>query len=91
MEELVMQEILLFASLISPIILGFVELIKKTVKFPNNYVPVVAIFVGLVVAFAAGTFSDLDIQLRLWAGALSALAATGLFELVTKSNGYTKK
>jgi len=85
-----MQEVLLFSTLIAPIILALVELVKGTVKFPKNYVPLVALVIGLAVGFAAQPFTDLDMVLRLWAGGLAGLSATGLFELVKKNDGFTK-
>ncbi len=85
-----MQEVLAFATIIAPIILALVELTKSTVKFPKNYVPLVALFIGLAVGFAAQPFTELDLVLRLWGGGLAGLSATGLFELVKKTDGYTK-
>jgi uncharacterized membrane protein AbrB (regulator of aidB expression) len=85
-----MEQVLLFATLISPIILALVELVKNTVKMPRNYVPLVAVIVGLLVGFAAQPFTELDLVLRLWAGGLAGLSATGLFEFVNKRTGYTK-
>lgn len=85
-----MAEVLIFATLISPIILGVVELIKQTASFPKKYVPLIAVVVGILVGIAAQPFTELDLVLRLWAGGLSGLAATGLFELVKPSTGNTK-
>lgn len=85
-----MEDVLLFATLISPIILALVELVKNTVKMPKNYVPLVAVIVGLLVGFAAQPFTELDLVLRLWAGGLAGLSATGLFEFVNRRSGYTK-
>lgn len=85
-----MEQVLLFATLISPIILALVELVKNTVRMPKNYVPLVAVIVGLLVGYAAQPFTDLDFVLRLWAGGLAGLSATGLFEFVNRTNGYTK-
>jgi hypothetical protein len=85
-----MQEVLLFSTLIAPIILALMELVKKTVKFPKNYVPLVALVIGLVVGYAAQPFTELDLVLRLWGGGLAGLSATGLFELAKKTDGYTK-
>lgn len=85
-----MEQVLLFATIISPIILALVELVKQTVKFPKNYVPLVALIVGLAVGFASQPFTELDLVLRLWAGGIAGLSATGLFELVKKTDGYTK-
>lgn len=85
-----MQEVLLFATVIAPVIMALVELVKSTVKFPKNYVPLVALIIGLGVGYAAQPFTDLDLVLRLWAGGLAGLSATGLYEAVHRTNGYTK-
>lgn len=85
-----MQEVLAFATVIAPIILALVELAKRTVTFPKNYVPIIALILGLLVGFAAQPFTDLDLVLRLWAGGLAGLSSTGLFELFNKREGETK-
>ena len=77
-----MQEILIFATILSPVILGLVELVKRTASIPVNYIPLVSLIVGLLVGFVGQIFTDLDLVHRLWAGGLAGLAATGLFELV---------
>lgn len=85
-----MTDVLIFATILMPIVLGLTELAKRTVNLPKTYVPLIAFAVGLFVGFAASPFSDLEIVLRLWSGGLAGLAATGLFELGTPSEGTTK-
>ena len=85
-----MEAVLLFATVISPVILALVELIKRSVSFPKNYVPAVAFVVGLLVGVVAFPFTDLSVSLRLWAGGLAALAATGLFEIGNNREGMTR-
>jgi hypothetical protein len=80
-------EVLIFASIISPVILALVNLVKYTIPVRKNYIPLVALVLGLVVGYAAAPFTELDLTLRLWAGGLAGLAATGLFELVTPRKG----
>jgi uncharacterized membrane protein (DUF441 family) len=86
-----MEEILIFATVLLPLITAGVEMIKKTVNFPKNYVPIVSLLIGLLVGYLAYPLTDLDLTLRLWAGAVSGLSATGLFELVNKREGLTKE
>lgn len=82
-----MPEVLLaFATIIAPIILALVEVIKRTVNIPTNYIPALSVLVGLVVGFAAQPFTDLDLVLRLWAGVIAGLSATGIYEAFTKTN-----
>lgn len=85
-----MTAVLLFATVLTPIILALVELVKKVPKIPVNLLPLIALLIGMIVGFVAYPFTDLQTDLRLWAGALSGLAATGLFELGTKREGVTK-
>lgn len=86
-----MTEVLIFATVLAPIILALVQLIKKTVNLKNNLVSLIAFAVGLFVGAAAAPFTDLDIVLRLWAGGLAGLSATGLFELMDNQDGTTKE
>jgi len=90
-----MQEVMIFATALAPIILALVELVKKTVnksgKVPANLIPLIALGIGLLVGAAASPFTDLDLVLRLWAGGLAGLSATGLFELFTKNHKDNSK
>lgn len=85
-----MTDILIFATILAPIILAVTELFKRTFPMPKNIIPLIAFAVGLFIGFAASPFTDLDVVLRLWAGGLAGLTATGLFELGTPSEGNTK-
>ncbi len=85
-----MQEVLVFATIIAPIILALVELVKQTVNFPKNYIPLVAVILGLAVGVAAQPFTGLGLVLHLWAGGLAGLSATGLFQFVSITKCSTK-
>lgn len=80
-----MTNVMLLATILAPIIIGLVEVIKRMIEPPAKYVPVVALLVGLVVGFCSTPFTDLEASYRLWAGAFAGLSATGLFELVKKA------
>lgn len=86
-----MATVLIFAGILAPIITALVEMIKKAINMPINFVPVLALLVGLLIGFAAQPFTDLDYINRLWAGGLAGLAATGLFELIKQRDGQTKE
>lgn len=85
-----MNEVLLFATILAPIILAVVQLIKVTADIPKNYIPLIAFAVGIFIGYAASPFTELDVVLRLWAGGLAGLSATGLFELGNKHEGTSK-
>ncbi|GGJ85898.1 hypothetical protein GCM10007063_05440 [Lentibacillus kapialis] len=75
-----MQEILTIATIIAPITAAVVEAIKKSTGIDKKYTPLAAVCVGVLLG-AAAYFIDAEMGMRLWAGAVSGLAATGLFEL----------
>ncbi|WP_294742009.1 holin [uncultured Exiguobacterium sp.] len=85
-----MTEILLLATLIAPVTLGVNEIIKQAFNVKKNFIPLLGVIVGLAIGFLAAPISDIDIYLRLWAGALSGLSASGLYELTSKRDGTTK-
>lgn len=82
-----MTQVLILATLIAPIAAAVMELVKRTVKLPNNLIPLITVVVGLVVGVVFEPFTELDLVLRLWAGGLAGLAGTGLYELITKRSG----
>ncbi|WP_112181368.1 holin [Paraliobacillus zengyii] len=86
-----MEQVLIFATVLLPIVTALVELFKKSVNIPKNIVPSVSFVVGIAIGAVAYPFSDLDLLMRLWAGGFAGLAGTGLFELaVNKREGNTK-
>lgn len=74
-----MTSILAMATAIAAVTNGAVQAIKKTEKVNKNYLPLVAIVVGLLLG-AAALFVEVGIIERLWAGGISGLASVGLFE-----------
>lgn len=76
-----MEEILLFATILAPIILALTELVKKTTEVNKRFIPLIAFAIGLLTGLLATNFGNLETVERLWAGGLAGLSATGLFEL----------
>lgn len=85
-----MEQVLIFATVLLPIVTAVVELVKKTVNFPKNLIPLISLVVGLFIGAIAYPFTDFELILRLWAGGFAGLAGTGLFEIVNKRDGMTK-
>jgi hypothetical protein len=85
-----MEQVLLFATVLLPIVTALVELVKKTINLPKNYLPLISVVVGLIVGAIAYPFTDFELVLRLWAGGFAGLAGTGLFEILNKRGGMTK-
>jgi hypothetical protein len=86
----VLNQVLLFTTILSPILTALVGVIKTTVKVPDNYLPAISIVVGLVIGLAAQSFTDLDMVSRLWAGLLAGLGGTGLYEVFKNRTGTSK-
>lgn len=75
-----MVEILAMATVIAPVTSGVVQVVKQATQVNNRYLPAVATVLGMGLG-AAAYFLDAELGLRVWAGGISGLAATGLFEL----------
>ncbi|CAH0185397.1 holin [Peribacillus simplex] len=90
MDNEVMQQVLIFTTILAPIVAAMVQVVKQTVSLPNNVLPILSLVVGLGVGSVAFPFTDMDIVLRLWAGAFAGLGGTGLYELVAKREGTSK-
>ena len=90
MENEVMQQVLIFTTILAPIVTALVQVIKGTVKLPNNALPILSLVAGLGIGTVAFPFTDMDITLRLWAGAFAGLGGTGLYEVLKNRIGSTK-
>lgn len=87
-----LNNVLAFASVLAVFVMALVQLVKNSVTLPRNVVPAVGLIIGLLVGAAAYPFTDMNLILRLWAGGLAGLSATGLFELAfNKRSGTTKE
>lgn len=84
-------DVLAYASVLAVFVLALVQLVKKSINVPNNILPLIGLIIGLLVGAAAYPFTDLELVLRLWAGGLAGLSATGLFELAFSNRSGTTK
>ncbi|RUT36328.1 holin [Paenibacillus zeisoli] len=90
MENANLIVVLAFASVLTVFVLAGVQLMKRTVNVKKNLLPVLGLGIGLIVGGISFPFTDLNLTLRLWAGGLAGLSATGLFELGKNRPGNTK-
>lgn len=91
MDNEVLNNVLAFASVLAVFVMALVQLVKNSVNIPCNIVPAVGLAIGLFIGAAAYPFTDMTLVLRLWAGGVAGLSATGLFELAfNKRDGTTK-
>lgn len=85
-----MQQVLIFTTILAPIVAALVQVVKQSVTLPNNVLPILSLVIGLAVGSVSFPFTEMDLVLRLWAGAFAGLGGTGLYELVTKREGTSK-
>ena len=74
-----MVEILAMATAIAAVTSGVVQAVKQTNIIKSEYLPLTAILIGMFLGSVA-VFLEADLIARIWAGGISGLAATGLFE-----------
>lgn len=86
-----MLNVLILSTILLPIVIAAVELAKKTINIKKNYVPLLAVILATAIAAVAYPFIELDLVMRLWAGLLSGLASTGLFEIAKYRESFTKE
>ncbi|SEO78894.1 Bacteriophage A118-like holin, Hol118 [Amphibacillus marinus] len=86
-----MDQVLIFATILLPVISALVEMIKLTVNLPKNIIPLLSFLIGLLIGALAYPFTDLELIMRLWSGGLAGLSATGLFEMINNREGMTKE
>lgn len=92
MNRELLDHVLAFASILAVFILALVQLIKNNTRLPRNSIPFIGLGIGLLVGAVAYPFTELELTLRLWAGGLAGLSATGLFELAFNNrSGQTMK
>lgn len=65
----------------TPVVMAMVQAIKMTGTIPKRFMPLVAILVGTLLGL--GGYAIVQEQLLIFAGFMSGLAASGLYEAVT--------
>lgn len=87
-EELFMN-MLLVASVISVFTTAIVQAVKSSVDIPKTFLPLIAIVVGIALGLLSFPFFEAPITIRIWAGLVSGLSGTGIFEAIKKRPGTT--
>ncbi|MFG6493748.1 holin [Fictibacillus sp. UD] len=80
-----MEQVLMFSSLLAPLVTAMMELLKRTFPIQKKYIPICSFFIGLFIGLLASPFTNMNAELRLWSGGIAGLAATGLYEIGKKS------
>lgn len=75
------------AAALAPIIAGIVQAIKKANYFNTKYLPIVALAVGFLVGLIIGLAFGLNVAELALSGLIAGLASSGLYDL---GKGVTK-
>jgi len=78
-----------FASILAPVVLALVQVVKASFPIPKNLVPLLGLILGIIVGGLAYPFTDLTVPIRLWSGAIAGLISVGLFETFNTRTGLT--
>ncbi|MFC0187784.1 holin [Fictibacillus aquaticus] len=76
-----MEDVLLFASFLAPVVTGLVELAKRTISIRKKYIPLFSFFTGIAAGLLGYPFAEMPVEMRIWSGAIAGLAGTGLYEI----------
>jgi RsiW-degrading membrane proteinase PrsW (M82 family) len=74
-----MYQVLVFATILAPIVSAVMELLKRSLPRLKPYHALLSLFVGAMLGAAAYPFTDFELTARLWAGGLAGLASAGLY------------
>lgn len=77
-----MDAIFVLGGVISGVVYALVELLKYIDIMPKRFLPLAGVAIGVIAGYLSYPFSDLDTVMRLWAGLVAGLGATGFFELI---------
>lgn len=86
-----MNEILVLATIISPIVTGIVEAVKRGLQLDAKFAPLLAIVLGAIIGILAYPFTDIGLMERLWAGIFGGLGSMGLYDLGKQVNEIQKQ
>ncbi|WP_179124075.1 holin [Marinococcus halophilus] len=85
-------EFLLYMSFIGGVSTALMQLLKNALTLPKKYVPLLTLGLGVLLALIPFPFVDVALAERIWAGALSGLGGTGIFEAIRQDKqGKTKE
>jgi hypothetical protein len=74
-----MYQVLVFSTILAPIVTAVVELIKRSLPRLEPYLALLSVVVGALLGAAAYPFTDFELTARLWAGGIAGLASTGIY------------
>lgn len=78
-EELINNAVLV-AAILAPITTGIIEVVKQTANINKQYLPILSLLVGILVAVLIALGTDQDIVQFVLVGIVGGLGASGLYD-----------
>lgn len=79
-----LTQVYAMATAIAVITAALSQVIKVSIEVPARYMPLVSLIIGALLGVAAAPLSDATVPVLLWAGGISGLMASGLFDAAKK-------
>lgn len=80
MIEELMNNAVVVAAILAPIITGIVEVIKIATEVNKRYLPLISLFIGVVAVLSIGYVTNQDLVQYALAGIISGLGSAGLYD-----------
>lgn len=77
-----MEQILVYATILAPIVTGLVQITKGVVGANGKLIPLLSIAIGITVGLAYGWTVGGEAVLYMWGGLLAGMSSVGVYELV---------
>ncbi|MNH04005.1 Phage holin [compost metagenome] len=86
-----LTQVYAMATGIAIITAALTQVAKVSFGVPKRVIPLIALIIGMLLGVAAAPLSDASVPVLLWAGGISGLMASGMFETAKKlMNGEGK-
>lgn len=85
-----MEQAILVSTILAPVITGLIQIIKQSNKVNNQYLPLVAIVVGVLFGGIYAYLFNETIPEYLLGGLISGLGAVGIYQTTQVPKGENK-
>lgn len=85
-----MNNAVLVAVILAPITTGIIEVVKQTLNIDKQYLPILSLLVGILVAVLIALGTGQDVVQFVLVGVIGGLSASGLYDQAKISKGVDK-
>ncbi|MGE7951954.1 hypothetical protein [Lysinibacillus xylanilyticus] len=77
-----LTNIFMIAAIMVAIVLAVSEVLKKTFKINNQYMPITSVVIGIFIGLVFWPLTEYPVYVMLMAGFIAGLTASGTFDLL---------